>query len=403
MNGNTKKWFFMGIASIILVFGLIMGSCDNLTNETPNEHLEVPESVDSAFWFGEIYDSLINEIGNISSEDYKGDMAEIADCTYVCSAINNKWGTAFTPEAGTEIQAANCEYLLKMIDKANHYETNFGTSAFATTQVVNKTGVNAAVNLLWMPNGKFVAVANNSNKTAYSLDGITWTAATMPSSAVWESVTYGNGKFVAVASNNYRAAYSTDGITWTAATMPSAVWISVTYGNGKFVAVANLNGPFNYSNRAAYSTDGITWTAATLPSVAAWESVTYGNGKFVTVTFDSNKTAYSLDGITWTAATLPSSVSWYGVTYGNGKFVAVTFDSDKAAYSTDGITWTATTLPSSAQWARVTYGNGKFVAVAYNDNSSGTDKAAYSTDGITWTAATLPSSVQWYGVTYSGD
>jgi hypothetical protein len=68
---------------------------------------------------------------------------------------------------------------------------------------------------------------------------------------------------------------------WTAATLPSSTdWYSVTYGNGKFVAVVNSS-----ATAAAYSTDGINWTAATMPSSANWHSVTYGNGKFVEVSY----------------------------------------------------------------------------------------------------------------------
>ena len=36
----------------------------------------------------------------------------------------------------------------------------------------------------------------------------------MPSSEYWQSVTYGNGKFVAVAYGSDKSAYSEDGITW---------------------------------------------------------------------------------------------------------------------------------------------------------------------------------------------
>ena len=50
-------------------------------------------------------------------------------------------------------------------------------------------------------------MGNGSNTAAYSTDGITWTAATLPSSGSWSSVTYGNGRFVAVASNTDKAAY----------------------------------------------------------------------------------------------------------------------------------------------------------------------------------------------------
>ena len=56
--------------------------------------------------------------------------------------------------------------------------------------------------------GKFVAVARDSNEAAYSIDGITWTAATLPSSASWWSVCYGSGKFVAVAYRSNKAAYA---------------------------------------------------------------------------------------------------------------------------------------------------------------------------------------------------
>ena len=191
---------------------------------------------------------------------------------------------------------------------------------------------------------------------------------------LWESVTYGNGKFVAVASNSSKAAYSEDGITWTETSLPSSTtWQSVTYGNGKFVAIV-----YN-SNKAAYSEDGITWTETTLSSNSYWQSVTYGNGKFVAVVYRSNAAAYSEDGITWTAATLPSSTDWESVTYGNGKFAAIAWNSTAAAYSEDGITWTAATLPSIEFWCSINYGNGMFVAVVYNSG-----KAAFSYDGITW-------------------
>ena len=59
------------------------------------------------------------------------------------------------------------------------------------------------------------------------------------SSKSWKSVCYGNGKFVAVAQNSNYFAYSTDGITWTEGTISSTSrqWSSVCYGNGKFVTV----------------------------------------------------------------------------------------------------------------------------------------------------------------------
>ena len=150
--------------------------------------------------------------------------------------------------------------------------------------------------------GRFVVVERDSDTTAYSTDAITWTQTTLPSSfssyfdganwiettipeyVEWKSVTYGDGKFVAVAADAAKAAYSTDAITWTKTTMPSYPgglaffdWSSVTHGGGTYVAVAKD------STTAAYSTDAITWTASTLPASSTWTSVAYGDGKFVAV------------------------------------------------------------------------------------------------------------------------
>ena len=225
--------------------------------------------------------------------------------------------------------------------------------------------------------------------------GVDWWEMSMPSSASWQSVTYGAGKFVAVASAGDKAAYSTDGINWTATTLPSsASWQSVTYGAGKFVAVASAG------DKAAYSTDGINWTATTLPSSASWRSVTYDDGKFVAVG-EKDNTMYSTDGINWTATTFPEdtvsciTANWLSVTYGDGKFVAMT-GRNRAAYSTDGINWTATTLPFATDWLSVTYGDGRFVAMPERMS-----KTIYSTDGINWTEIPLPNVSSRYCVTYA--
>jgi hypothetical protein len=307
-----NRRFFAGIPGLLLVLTLILYGCPNPTDGTPKgqEQPETPDPVDPAFWFGEIHAALIGRIGPVTSEEYTEDMEQIADCQYVCDAIAKR-GTSYVPVSGPAAQAANCEYLLKMIDKANSDATSYRTSAYATKQAIDKTAVDTAVQTLWKPAGKFVAVASGGTKAAYSTDGFSWTEATLPSSANWYGVAYGNGKFVTVAYYSDKAAYSTDGITWAAATLPSSnYWYGIAYGNGKFVAVAIG------SDKAAYSTDGITWAEATLPSCANWYGVAYGNGKFVAIAVSTDQAAYSTDGITWTAATMPSKANWYGVAYG---------------------------------------------------------------------------------------
>jgi len=249
--------------------------------------------------------------------------------------------------------------------------------------------------------GRFVAVAQATTAAAYSNDGITWVASTMPSAAVWQAVTVNptTGRFVAVAQATTAAAYSNDGITWVVATLPSAVnWQSVTVNptTGRFVAVAQA------TTAAAYSNDGITWVASTMPSSVNWQSVTVNptTGRFVAVAQSSTAVAYSNDGITWVASTMPSPVNWQSVTVNptTGRFVAVQSASTAAAYSNDGITWVASTMPSSVSWQSVTVNptTGRFVAVSGSTSST---TAAYSDDGINWVVATLPASRGWHSVT----
>ena len=241
-------------------------------------------------------------------------------------------------------------------------------------------------------NGKYVAVAWDSDKGAYSTDGITWTEMGLPASQQWQSVTYGNGKFVAVVWGSGNGAYSTDGINWTSTTMPaSRNWSSVTYGNDKFVAIATSS-----TDKGAYSADGINWVEMTLPASRNWSSVTYGNGKFVAVaSSNGGKGAYSTDGINWTEMSmLVDYKTFQSVTYGNGTFVAVSGGSDKGAYSTDGITWREMGISMTSRSWSVTYGNDKFVAVAY-----GSSEVVYSTNGIDW-RHTSSYSRSWNDVTY---
>ncbi|MDR1479409.1 MAG: hypothetical protein LBJ00_10770 [Planctomycetaceae bacterium] len=248
MMNCKKRTNKVGIVLMLLIAAIIvLGSCDNITGGTTNSDNSdnsgnfVADTIDPAFWFGEIHDELIIRIGVVRVDEdgtfldgTNGiNMGQIANCEYVCNAINAKWGLAtVTLVSGTATQVANTEYLLKMIDKANANRgaTNYGTSSYATKQIVDKVAVDDAVNRLWKPAGKFVAVDYNSNKAAYSTDGINWTAATLPGSSNWNGVTYGNGKFVAVSHNSNKAAYSTDGINWTAATLPGSDWWDVTYG-----------------------------------------------------------------------------------------------------------------------------------------------------------------------------
>jgi len=218
-------------------------------------------------------------------------------------------------------------------------------------------------------------------------DGTTWAQRTLPTSASWQSVTYGNGVFVAVAYGSSIAATSPDGVTWTQQTLPvSANWRAIAYGNGLFVVLAASSG-FSVT-----SPDGVTWTQRTI-SGNQWLSVAYGNGVFVAIANNSNAAMTSPDGINWTAQTLPISTFWTGMAFGNGTFVAVNQSNATAITSSDGVTWAQQTLPTVGPWWSIAFGNGIFVA-----NTVSTTVSASSPDGITWVLRVLPLAASWQRV-----
>lgn len=202
-------------------------------------------------------------------------------------------------------------------------------------------------------NGQFVVISGS--QAIRSADGATWsTGGMLPypssvSSVTYKVIAYGAGKFVALGNTQPTggssgvdlgetgptnvAAYSADGKTWTAVTLPkSGYWDAITYDEtlGRFVAAAGTC--------VLYSDDGITWTATTSPIDIG--AVIAANGRFVAIpTSSSSAGAYSDDGITWTETVLPEEKSWKSLVYGNGKFYAFA-SSDTYAVSEDGITWT---------------------------------------------------------------
>jgi hypothetical protein len=108
---------------------------------------------------------------------------------------------------------------------------------------------------------------------------------------------------------------STNGSTWTASTLPSsAVWSSIAYGNNMFVAVSAI------SNTSAYTFDGITWYSSNL-SVSA-DKIAYGQGVFVAVS-SASTTAYTIEGGT----------GWMQRTVTNDGYGAICFGFTGLSYS----------------------------------------------------------------------
>jgi prepilin-type N-terminal cleavage/methylation domain-containing protein len=307
-----------------------------------------------------------------------------------CIAVNNNGHIAYQTAGGA---VTSCEANATLIDVK-------GATADATLKQYTTlptflpgSGLSAAD---WKPAvlGKagWVTIAAGTNKAAVSSDGATWVANTnLPTSDVWQDITYGAGLYVAVGTAGAATTYATspNGSVWTAmATLPSGIYKGIAYGGSKFIAVG--------TNVAASSVDGLTWTALTIPA-GTWSNIIRGgNGAWVAInSVSSNLIAYSADGVTWSTQTLPSTQTWNKVCYGGGKFIAVASSATaNAAVSYDGITWSTTALPSGVSYGGVAYTNGVYTAVV-----SGTTTAYTSLDGNTWTSQAMSSSATWNGLT----
>ena len=325
------------------------------------------------------------------------------------TVIRNGW--KYTPS----VQAAGTGYT--RLQTITILGTSLGGTTTTNDLVITITAVNSTTGAIidfdhsgYGIGGRYVALRNGSTVGATSEDGIGWDtrASLMPSAANWSAMTAGLfddgstvgkvSKFVAVAgtSANTTAAYSDDGITWTASSMQtSAVWVDVAFGAGKFVAVSSDVTTVRISN------DGENWDQTGILTTTGFTAIAYGKNRFVAIKSGTNVTNHATSTTvtgTWTAETLPSSSLWNSIAYGNNRFVAVSSTSGTiAAYSLDGITWVASTLPATASWTKVTYGQGVFLAV------STTTAAATSPDGVTWTTRTTSTAASGFSAITFGN
>lgn len=172
----------------------------------------------------------------------------------------------------------------------SNYSVCFGDGKFVTVgngggSMVSTDGINwtsgsfanTAVDVVY-GNGVFVAIFDAlSNTCSVSTDGLTTTATgTMPATTNYYAIEFGGGFFVAISRiSGTMAARSTNGIDWVSSILPTtAIWQNITYGNNSFLAIGT-------TTAGATSPDGLTWTARTLSSSTSWRGATFGAGKFV--------------------------------------------------------------------------------------------------------------------------
>lgn len=238
-----------------------------------------------------------------------------------------------------------------------------------------------------------------SDTAITSVDGISWSTATLPVTRAFYAVAYGGGAFVAVPSTQVSGAVgdvsvrSVNGITWTTATMPvSTNWRALVYADDKFIAAATNIKDLAYSNDL-----GQTWTGPTyvsqLPARGRW-SVAGGNSRTIALPSSNNISSITTNGTTWqNGGALPSSATWFA-SFANGQFIGLTAGLT-GVRSTDGLAWTTFSFPAgnAFQWRHAAFGAGRYVI------TSGSNVGAHSTDTITWTITTtqLPSGTSGSG------
>ncbi len=127
-------------------------------------------------------------------------------------------------------------------------------------------------------------LAGSGASSALAAGGDAWfETRTLPSTETWMAVAYGGGVFVALADGSDATAFSPDGIDWypggTATTVDGRNVQGVAYGNSRFVAVASE------SQATMWSDDlGRTWQqGGPAPAVQSWGPIAFGNGRFVAV------------------------------------------------------------------------------------------------------------------------
>lgn len=245
-----------------------------------------------------------------------------------------------------------------------------------------------------------------------SPDGLTWTSRVI-GSGVFTKVCWGTDRFMAVRQGD-KPVFSLDGITWTAATtVPNDAyeWNGVAFMAGSvnlFIAVAGDAAADNIMT----SPTGVTWTSRVNPQPASgWEAVAASDTAAV-VTGTGAFTLSTANATAWAAHASPSSNPYRRAIYVPAPvdlFVAVTDAGDDRIITSAGGIFTAQTTPDAAAYHALG-SNGSdedLPLIIALDSSSGEadfDNASISSvDGEVWVSRPLPtdSDASWTGLDYS--
>lgn len=384
--------------------------------------------------------------------------------TYAMSTYGS-WNTTTVPASGI---AVNPTGNIVVLDSRTPGNVSYTASSFFTAPTVGTLpSTNNWISVAYGGTfNEYVAIAHNTNATAYSTNGTTWTTGSLPVRADWRDITCNGAMFVAVASNSNIAATSQTGTAFAQRTLPAvADWSATAYSSNLnlWVAVAR-----NSNIAATSGPSGQTWTQRTLPATADWADVEWSPrlGCFVAVADDGRAAAaISYDGINWSSKVLPRHMTFgYLEGDGNTRFWAqedtpgISGNFNIAASTDNGASWryyrSNTAIVSSSPlsirylngnlWyagldgfaginysvayvrspdgnialrsnvnptdnqatypTDLTYFGNIFVGIVNNSSgSTGTTSYVTSTDGITWTNRTMPATKTWTNLFNTGN
>ncbi|MFA7279106.1 MAG: hypothetical protein WC100_03330 [Sterolibacterium sp.] len=184
-------------------------------------------------------------------------------------------------------------------------------STNGTTWTTQNIGTLAFQKVAFSPALSMYVAVSSAGELKYATQNnlqTSWTACTGTyfGSAAWKGVAWDAtiARFTVVSAGGTDSAYSTDGISFTASSMPNKLFARVCGGGNLFVAVGAET-----TGGAASSTDGNTWTARNGIDSGLWFGVCYSPtlALYIAVgeyALGPRYCSTSPDGVTWTARSL---------------------------------------------------------------------------------------------------